>query len=199
MKNSKFIINKLSKIFEQGLISSKDLTSELLNILKSKRDEIVFKMKLTSKDEFDILISTDLRGSKYLEKNKKTQIEASQLDLIGSNFSKMHLHSPKIRMPLMNGYLWLATKEAFIDQGRNEALDIKDVIYLEGLVDGRQLKGTAQALSMQAGAQHCDLSDADFIWGKQHVTVKVLRLRSGSVLEGEQWHEKPVQDSAAIQ
>ncbi len=55
MKNSKFIIDKLSKVFEQGLISSKDLTSELLNILKSKRDEIVFKMKLTSKDEFDIL------------------------------------------------------------------------------------------------------------------------------------------------
>ena len=41
MKNSKFIIDKLSKVFEQGLISSKDLTSELLNILKSKRDEIV--------------------------------------------------------------------------------------------------------------------------------------------------------------
>ena len=55
MKNSKFIIDKLSKVFEQGLISSKDITSELLNILKSKRDEIVFKMKLTSKDEFDIL------------------------------------------------------------------------------------------------------------------------------------------------
>ena len=55
MKNSKFIIDKLSRVFEQGLISSKDLTSELLNILKSKRDEIVFRMKLTSKDEFDIL------------------------------------------------------------------------------------------------------------------------------------------------
>ena len=55
MKNSKFIIDKLGKLFEQGIISSKDLTSELLNILKSKRDEIVFKMKLTSKDEFDIL------------------------------------------------------------------------------------------------------------------------------------------------
>ena len=55
MKNSKFIIDKLSKFFEQGLISSKDLTSELINILKSKRDEIVFKMKLTSKDEFDVL------------------------------------------------------------------------------------------------------------------------------------------------
>ena len=55
MKNSKFIIDKLGKLFEQGIISSKDLTSELLNILKSKRDEVVFKMKLTSKDEFDVL------------------------------------------------------------------------------------------------------------------------------------------------
>ena len=55
MKNSKFIIDKLGKFFEQGIISSKDLSSELFNILKSKRDEIVFKMQLTSKDEFDIL------------------------------------------------------------------------------------------------------------------------------------------------
>jgi len=55
MKNSKFIIDKLAKVFEQGIISSKDLSSELLNVLKSKRDEIVFKMKLTSKDEFDVL------------------------------------------------------------------------------------------------------------------------------------------------
>jgi len=55
MKNSKFVIDKLSKLFEQGLISSKDLGSELMNILKSKRDEIIFKMKLTSKDEFEIL------------------------------------------------------------------------------------------------------------------------------------------------
>ena len=55
MKNSKFIIDKLGKFFEQGIISSKDLSSELFNILKSKRDEIVFKMKLTSKDEFDVL------------------------------------------------------------------------------------------------------------------------------------------------
>ena len=55
MKNSKFVIDKLAKLFEQGLISSKDLANELMNILKSKRDEVVFKMKLTSKDEFEIL------------------------------------------------------------------------------------------------------------------------------------------------
>ena len=56
MTKSKFVIDKLAKIFEQGLISYKDLSSEILNILKSKRDEIIFKMKLTSKEETDILI-----------------------------------------------------------------------------------------------------------------------------------------------
>ena len=34
---------------------NKDLATELITLLKSKRDEIVFKMRLTSKDEFEIL------------------------------------------------------------------------------------------------------------------------------------------------
>ena len=55
MKNSKFVIDKIVDLFEQGIISSKDLTSEFITILKSKRDEIIFKMKLTSKEEFEIL------------------------------------------------------------------------------------------------------------------------------------------------
>ena len=56
MKNSKFVIDKIIKLFEQGLISSKDLATELNSILKSKRDEFVFKMKLTTKDEFEVLL-----------------------------------------------------------------------------------------------------------------------------------------------
>jgi len=56
MNNSKFVLDKLAKLFEQGLLTSKDLGNELLTILKSKRDEIVFKMKLTSKEEFDVLL-----------------------------------------------------------------------------------------------------------------------------------------------
>ena len=55
MKNSKFVVDKIAKMFEQGLMSSRDLANELMIILKSKRDEIVFKMKLTSKDEFEVL------------------------------------------------------------------------------------------------------------------------------------------------
>ena len=76
MKNSKFIINKLGKLFEQGIISSKDLSSELFNILKSKRDEIVFKMKLVSKDEFDVLskrVENLENKIKKFETKKKTK------------------------------------------------------------------------------------------------------------------------------
>ena len=73
MKNSKFIIEKISKLIEQGLISSKDLTEELMSILKSKRDEVIFRMKITSKDEFEILSKRVENLEKKLEqiKNQK--------------------------------------------------------------------------------------------------------------------------------
>tara|TARA_B100000945_G_scaffold147467_1_gene118126 strand:- start:2416 stop:2646 length:231 start_codon:yes stop_codon:yes gene_type:complete len=55
MSKSKFVFDKLTKLLEQGLISYRDLSEEILNILKSKRNEIVFKMKLASKEEIDVL------------------------------------------------------------------------------------------------------------------------------------------------
>ena len=75
MTKSKFVINKLAKIFEQGLISYKDLSSEIINVLKSKRDEIVFKMKLTSKEETDILIKRVENLEKKIEKLEKNQLK----------------------------------------------------------------------------------------------------------------------------
>ena len=78
MKNSKFVFDKITKLFEQGLISSKDIANELMTILKSKRDEIVFKMKLTSKDEFEVLSkrveNLEIKLEKLqLQKKKKTK------------------------------------------------------------------------------------------------------------------------------
>ena len=55
MSKSKFVIDRLAKLFEQGLISYKDLNNEILNILKSKKDEIIFKLDLSTKEEFEIL------------------------------------------------------------------------------------------------------------------------------------------------
>ena len=73
MTKSKFVINKLAKLFEQGFISYKDLSSEITSILRSKRDEIVFKMKLTSKEETDILIKRVENIEKKIEKLEKNK------------------------------------------------------------------------------------------------------------------------------
>ena len=75
MTKSKFVIDKLTKLFEQGLISYKDLSSEIINVLKSKRDEIIFKMKLTGKEETDILIKRVENLEKKIEKLEKNKIK----------------------------------------------------------------------------------------------------------------------------
>ena len=83
MKNSKFVIDKLAKLFEQGLISSKDLANEIMTILKSKRDEIVFRMKLTSKDEFEVLskrvenLEKKINQLKLKKKTKSKRVKKS--------------------------------------------------------------------------------------------------------------------------
>ena len=78
MSKSKFVIDKLAKLFEQGLVSYKALSAEILNILKSKRDEIIFKMKITSKEETDVQnqrIENLEKKIEKIEKNLKTKFK----------------------------------------------------------------------------------------------------------------------------
>ena len=72
MTKSKFVIDKIAKLLEQGLISYKDLSNEILNIIKSKKDEIIFKLDLSTKEELEIV----KKRLEILEKklNKKKQI-----------------------------------------------------------------------------------------------------------------------------
>ena len=79
MTKSKFVIDKLANLLEQGLISYRDLSSEILKILRSKRDEIVFKMKLTSKEEHDILIKRVENLEKKILKLEKKKLKKSSI------------------------------------------------------------------------------------------------------------------------
>ena len=88
MTKSKFVIDKLTKLFEQGLISYKDLSSEIINVLRSKRDEIIFKMKLTSKEETDILI-------KRVENLEKKILEYKILKNLIKNLGTLDLENIK--------------------------------------------------------------------------------------------------------
>ena len=71
MSKSRFVFDKFAKILENGLVNYKDFSDEIINILRSKKEEIILKMNLVSKDELDIL-------NKRLEKIEKKLFEAKK-------------------------------------------------------------------------------------------------------------------------
>ena len=73
MSKSKIILEKLSKLFEQGIISYKDLSNEIINIIKSQRDEIVLRMKITTKEETEILKKRIVKLENDMNKIKKSK------------------------------------------------------------------------------------------------------------------------------
>ncbi len=73
MAKSSEVFEKIGKFLEQGIINYKDLSTEFINICKSKRDEFVFKMRLVSKDEFDIQKKRLDKIEKKLDQFSKTK------------------------------------------------------------------------------------------------------------------------------
>tara|TARA_B100000287_G_scaffold91438_1_gene83728 strand:- start:80 stop:328 length:249 start_codon:yes stop_codon:yes gene_type:complete len=75
MSKSKLIFNQISKLIEQGIYNYKDLSNEFISILKSKRDELIYKLKLTGSEETDVLIqrieNLEKKLSKIEKNNKK--------------------------------------------------------------------------------------------------------------------------------
>tara|TARA_B100000614_G_C14146745_1_gene326624 strand:- start:81 stop:332 length:252 start_codon:yes stop_codon:yes gene_type:complete len=71
MSKSKLFINQISKLIEQGLYNYKDLSNEFVSILKSKRDEIIFKLKLTGSEETEILNKRIENLEKKIQKIEK--------------------------------------------------------------------------------------------------------------------------------
>ena len=71
MSKSRFVFDKFAKLIEIGLVNYKDISDELISILKSKRDEIIFKMKLASKEEVDVLNKRISNLEKKFQDKKK--------------------------------------------------------------------------------------------------------------------------------
>ena len=77
MSKSKILIDKIAKLIEQGMVTSKDLGDEIKNILKFKQDEIINKLNFVSKDEFEIqkkrLDKIEKKLNELLKKKIKTK------------------------------------------------------------------------------------------------------------------------------
>ena len=76
MSKSKILINKLAKLIEEGLLTSKDIGDEIKNSLNYKKETIINKLNLVTRDEFNIqkarLDKIQEEFSK-LKKRKKTK------------------------------------------------------------------------------------------------------------------------------
>jgi len=55
MKNSEKILETLSNLIETGILTSKDIRKELSTDLKFKKDKILNKLQLVSREEFEVL------------------------------------------------------------------------------------------------------------------------------------------------
>ena len=54
MSKSKKLIDRLAKLIEEGLLTSKDIGDELKNSLNYKKEIIVNKLNLVTRDEFEV-------------------------------------------------------------------------------------------------------------------------------------------------
>ena len=80
MKNSEKILETLSSLIETGILTSKDIRKELSTDLKFKKDKIMNKLQLVSREEFEVLkkivekqdvIIKELRKKRKVKKAKK--------------------------------------------------------------------------------------------------------------------------------
>ena len=55
MNNSEKLLKTLSSLIENSILTSKDIQKEISTDLKFKRDKLINKLKLVSRDEFDVL------------------------------------------------------------------------------------------------------------------------------------------------
>ena len=75
MNNSEKVLKLLSSFVETGILTSQDAKKELVNNLRFKRDNLIDKLQLVSRDEFNILkkiIEKQQKQINLLKKNKKT-------------------------------------------------------------------------------------------------------------------------------
>ena len=76
MNNSEKILKSLSSLIENGVLTSKDIKKEIYTDLKFKKDKIISKLDLVSREEFEVLKKIVQKQDlliKKLSKNTKTK------------------------------------------------------------------------------------------------------------------------------
>ena len=80
MNSSEKILKLLTDFVETGILTSQDAKKELVNNLKFKRDNLIDKLQLVSREEFNILkkiIEKQQKQINQLKRRKTTRAKKS--------------------------------------------------------------------------------------------------------------------------
>mgnify|MGYP002012546782 CR=1 FL=1 len=75
MRNSEKLLKTLSSLIENGILTSKDIKKELSTDLKFKRDKIINKLELVSREEFEVLKKVVQKQESILKKLSKKKLK----------------------------------------------------------------------------------------------------------------------------
>ena len=75
MSNSEKILKTISNLIESGVLSSKDLKKEISNELRFKKDKIIDKLELVSRQEFEVLKKLVQKQDATIKKILKKKIK----------------------------------------------------------------------------------------------------------------------------
>ena len=73
MSNSEKILKSLSSLIENGILNSKDIKQEISTDLKFKKDKIINKLDLVSRDEFEVLKKIVQKQDAIIKKLSKSK------------------------------------------------------------------------------------------------------------------------------
>tara|TARA_B100000963_G_scaffold303026_1_gene276132 strand:+ start:8648 stop:8893 length:246 start_codon:yes stop_codon:yes gene_type:complete len=73
MKNSEKILKTLSHLIENGFLTSNDIRKEISTELKFKKDKLINKLNLVTREEFEVLKKIVQKQELMIKKLKKVK------------------------------------------------------------------------------------------------------------------------------
>ena len=75
MTNSEKILKTLSNLIENGILTSKDIKNEISTDLKFKKDKLISKLDLVSREEFEVLKKLVQKQDALIKKFSKKKLK----------------------------------------------------------------------------------------------------------------------------
>ena len=82
MSNSKKILNTISSLIENGVLTSKDIKKELSTDLKFTKDKIINKLELVSKEEFEVLKKIVQKQDSIIKKRRHVHGNVQNISIV---------------------------------------------------------------------------------------------------------------------